>query len=153
MLALDLNHLHPFSLAQFVASKYEEISRAPNPMAALAVQCAEQIKRDLFKIFPADVHYPVFILSGIQINFEGDDVGEDYFCPLSFVLRDTQEHIHDLLPALRALRDADLAHDMAILDFWRKDLQDGVDPRPDLGGEPHGEKNIVDAIASALKLR
>ena len=59
-------------------------------MAALAVKCAEQIKEDLEKIFPADVHYPVFVLNGIQINFEGDDVGEDYFCPLSFTLRDTE---------------------------------------------------------------
>jgi hypothetical protein len=30
--------------AQFVASKFQEISSAPNPMAALAVKCAEQIK-------------------------------------------------------------------------------------------------------------
>jgi hypothetical protein len=110
-------------------------------MAALAVKCAERIRADLEKIFPADVHYPVFILNGIQINFEGEGVGEDYFCPLSFVLRDTHEEVHDLLPALRELRDADLAHDMAILDFWRKDLE----RRPGA--------NIVDSIASALKLR
>ncbi len=84
---------------------------------------------------------PVFILNGVQINFEGEGVGEDYFCPLAFVLRDTHEEVHDLLPALRELRDADLAHDMAILDFWRKDLE----RRPGA--------NIVDSIASALKLR
>ena len=52
---------------QFVASKYGEISKAPNPMAALAIKCAEQIKSDLLKIFPPDVHYPVFILNGIQV--------------------------------------------------------------------------------------
>jgi hypothetical protein len=110
-------------------------------MAALAVKCAERIKVDLEKIFPADVHYPVFILSGIQINFEGEDVGEDYFCPLSFALRDTHEEVHDLLPALRELRDADLAHDMDILNFWRKDLE----LRP--------AASVADSVASALNLR
>ena len=127
--------------AQFVASKYNEIHQAPNPIAAHAVKCAERIKVDLEKIFPDDVHYPVFILNGIQINFEGDDVGEDYFCPLSFVLRDTHEEMHDLLPALRELRDADLAHDMAILSFWRKDL------------EHKSTLDIPNSLARALRLR
>jgi hypothetical protein len=105
-------------------------------MAELAIKCAERIKDDLEKIFPADIHYPVFILNGVQINFEGEGVGEDYFCPLSFTLRDTDDQEHDLMPELRKLRDIDLAHDVAILDFWRKD-------RP----------NVLENLASALKLR
>ena len=162
-------------------------------MAALAVKCAEQIKEDLEKIFPADVHYPVFVLNGIQINFEGDDVGEDYFCPLSFTLRDTEDRVcslrlvsrrrrtnmraarsppaqalarfdrpsgarpillrqvHDMLPALRELRDVDLAHDMAVLDFWRKDLDARSLSRPSRRSHAHhhpeSDRNHLDVPA------
>ena len=143
-------------IEQFVASKYDEISKSSNPMAELAVKCAERIKDDLEKIFPADIHYPVFILNGVQINFEGEGVGEDYFCPLSFCLRDTDDKEHDLMPELRKLRDVDLAHDVAILDCWL-----GSGPKlPESAPAEHAPAatkshrlNMIERVASVFKLR
>ena len=80
---------------QFVASKYDEISKAQEPMTALALACSERILHELQTIIPSELHFPLYIISGVQINFEGKDAGEDYFCPLSFTLRD-KETVTDL---------------------------------------------------------
>ena len=76
--------------SQFVASKFNEISQAPNAMTALALACSHRIREELEIIIPPELHFPLFIVQGVQINFEGKEAGEDYFYPISFSLREKE---------------------------------------------------------------
>ena len=109
----------PNHLAQFIASKYDEISKSSNPAADLAVKCAERITQDAERALSADAR-PVFLLSGVQIRADAAGPGETYFRPFSFSLRDAGGRVHDLMPELRRLRDLDLARAAAVLRFWHR---------------------------------
>ena len=60
-----------------------------------------------------------------------------------------------MLPALRELRDVDLAHDMAVLDFWRKDLDARSLSRPSRRSHarhhPESDRNHRDAPAQTRR--
>uniref|UniRef100_A0A7S1NDE8 Limiting CO2-inducible protein B/C beta carbonyic anhydrase domain-containing protein n=1 Tax=Eutreptiella gymnastica TaxID=73025 RepID=A0A7S1NDE8_9EUGL len=74
-------------IIKFVATQYLEIKKAANPMAELAIRCAQRIREDLAMLLPLphfELDFPVAIVGGIQINFEGDEVGEDFFHLQSF---------------------------------------------------------------------
>jgi len=82
-------------IVQFIGKHYKEVADQADPQAALARVVSRGILADLKAIIPGDLHFPLAIVSGVQINFEGTH-SEDYFQPASFtLLKDGKEE--DLL--------------------------------------------------------
>jgi hypothetical protein len=95
-------------IQKFVASRFKDISTASDPLVALAAATSEEIRQFVESIIPAQLEFPLYILSGIQINFEGEF--EDYFQPITFTVRPPASEKVDLMPNLTCLLDlADVA--------------------------------------------
>jgi hypothetical protein len=95
-------------IQKFVASRFKDVSTASDPMVALAAATSEEIRQFVESIIPAQLEFPLYILSGIQINFEGEF--EDYFQPITFTVRPPASEKVDLMPNLTCLLDlADVA--------------------------------------------
>eukprot|EP00008_Paramoeba_atlantica_P002226 CAMPEP_0201503614 /NCGR_PEP_ID=MMETSP0151_2-20130828/84761_1 /ASSEMBLY_ACC=CAM_ASM_000257 /TAXON_ID=200890 /ORGANISM="Paramoeba atlantica, Strain 621/1 / CCAP 1560/9" /LENGTH=255 /DNA_ID=CAMNT_0047897285 /DNA_START=28 /DNA_END=792 /DNA_ORIENTATION=- len=64
---------------KFIASQFQNIEQSKNSQVELPQVVSERISHDMKKIIPRNCPVPVVLVSGVQINVEGDDVGDDYF--------------------------------------------------------------------------
>jgi len=98
---LDQHDSQQAYIVKTVAAHYTEISSGENPMVTLAKVTASAILEDLKVIIPPTLEFPLAILAGVQVNFEGWD-SLDYFEPISFTLskdgntQDLTDQIHKL---------------------------------------------------------
>jgi len=72
-------------IQKYVASKYDRIAATPEPQFELAKVLAEKVYEDIRAIIPKDLHFPLIIVNGIQINVMGEYDG-DYFDPHHVIL-------------------------------------------------------------------
>jgi len=95
----DLLNAQQNYVTQKVAQNYEAITGHGEKMVGLADTLAKVVEKDVNRILPENIPFPLAILSGVQINFEGETFSDDYFNPLSFKIIEKGQ-THDLMPEL-----------------------------------------------------
>eukprot|EP01126_Amoeba_proteus_P059501 TRINITY_DN7776_c0_g1_i10.p1 TRINITY_DN7776_c0_g1~~TRINITY_DN7776_c0_g1_i10.p1 ORF type:complete len:322 (-),score=114.57 TRINITY_DN7776_c0_g1_i10:95-931(-) len=64
-----------------VAKRFLEVKTSSTPYVTLANVVADCVYKRLVNILPKELTFPLCILSGVQINFEGED-SSDFFAPV-----------------------------------------------------------------------
>jgi len=71
---------------------------APYHNVALAIALATEVGKDVESILPKPLGFPLAVLNGVQINFEGENFTDDFFNPLFFHLFQDGQAPVDLMP-------------------------------------------------------